>query len=119
MSKLILHLARHGGTGRQWRRKALALFFSRWKPLPGRWLDSVDCPTWISDSALQPGWYRLGILLQGPQHRYRIDLSRGTEPFVQSLQVTNGLERRRLIRISSRGRKDLKLRLFHLYVLII
>ncbi|MEA5400724.1 glycosyltransferase family 2 protein [Synechococcus sp. BA-124 BA4] len=56
----------------------------------------------------------MGILLQGPQHRYRIELSRGTEPFVQSLQVTNGLERRRLIRISSRGRKDLKLRFFHL-----
>ncbi len=114
MSKLILHLARHGGTGRQWRRKALAMLFSRWKPLPGRWLAAVDCPTWISDSDLLPGWYRLGILLQGPQHRYRIDLRRGAEPFVQSLLVTNAVERRRLVRISSRGSQSLQLHFFHL-----
>jgi GT2 family glycosyltransferase len=102
------------GSGRQWRRKTLALLFSRWKPLNGRWLVDVDCPTWISDSALLPGWYRLGILLEGPQHRYRIDLRRGTEPFSQSLLVTNGVERRRLVRISSRGSKPLQLRFFHL-----
>jgi len=113
VNKPILHLLRHG-SGRQWRRKTLALLFSRWKPLHGRWLVSVECPTWISDAALSPGWYRLGILLQGPQHRYRVDLRRGAEPFAQSLRATNGVERRRLVRISSRGSQPLQLRFFHL-----
>ena len=113
VSRPILHFLRFG-TGRQWRRKTLALIFSRWKPLPGRWLAAVDCPTWISASALPPGWYRLGILFQGPQHRYRVDLRRGAEPFVQSLQATNGVERRRLVRISRRGSQPLQLRFFHL-----
>ncbi len=101
-------------TGRQWRRKTLALVFSRWKPLHGRWSESSDSPVWLSDTALLPGWYRLGLLLQGPQHRYRIDLRRGAEPFVQPLLATNGVERRRLVRMSSRGSQPLQLRFLHL-----
>ena len=101
-------------TGRQWRRKTLAFVFSRWKPLHGRWSESFDYPVWLSENALAPGWYRLGLLLQGPQHRYRIDLRRGEEPFAQPLMVTNGVERRRLVRISSRGSQFLQLRFFHL-----
>lgn len=113
MSRPILHLLKLG-SGRQWRRKTLALLFNRWKSLHGQWMVAVECPTWSSDFALTPGWYRLGILLHGPQHRYRVDLRRGTEPFAQSLMVTNGVERRRLVRVSSRGSKPLQLRFFHL-----
>ena len=101
-------------SGRQWRRKTLALVFSRWKPLHGRWSESSDSPVWLSDTALSPGWYRVGLLLQGPQHRFRIDLRRGEEPFVQTLLVTNGVERRRLVRIPSRGSQHLQLRFLHL-----
>lgn len=113
MSRHFLRRLRFS-TGRQWRRKTLALLFSRWKPLQGRWLSSTNCPIWKSDTALPPGWYRLGMLLHGPQHRYRVELRRGEEPFVQPLLATNGVERRRLVRISSRGSQPLQLRFFHL-----
>jgi GT2 family glycosyltransferase len=113
VSRLILNTLKFS-TGRQWRRKTLALVFSRWKSLHGQWLTSMECPTWLSDSELLPGWYRIGILVQGPQHRYRIELRRGAEAFAQPLLTTNGIERRRLVRISSRGSNLLQLRFLHL-----
>lgn len=113
MNRRIFHRLQFS-SGRQWRRKTFALIFSRWKELHGTWSESSDSPVWLSDTALPPGWYRLGLLLQGPQHRYRIDLRRGAEPFAQPVLVTNGVERRRLVRISSRGSQRLQLRFFHL-----
>ena len=84
---------------RQWRRKSLALTVNRWNHLDPHWMKGCELPTVRIVRTFSPGWYLLGLRLEGPQHRYRMAVSRGQEPFRQVVWATNGVERRRLIRL--------------------
>ena len=88
-------------SGRQWRRKVLALLARRWKRLPGAWA-AVELGTcWRSSCELQPGWYRIRVLVRGEQQRYSLQIRRGREPFAQLFPLRNGVERLRILRVSS------------------